>query len=103
MLGSFLYGREDAIPQMFKALLTDWSVLQEEAPIFVYYLQRHIELDGDSHGPAAARLISDLAQGNADNLQQIRRAGISAIKHRLALWDALQSELMQRQELVCAT
>lgn len=102
VLGSFLYGREDAIPQMFKTLLADWSVPQEETPIFVYYLQRHIELDGDSHGPAATRLVSDLAQGNADSLQQIRCAGISAIEHRLALWDALQSELAQQQELVHA-
>ena len=103
VLGSFLYGREDAIPQMFKTLLADWSVPREETPIFVYYLQRHIELDGDSHGPAATRLVSDLAQGNADSLEQIRRAGISAIEHRLAFWDALQSELVQRPELVYAT
>lgn len=95
VLGSFLYGREDAIPQMFKTLLADWSVPREETPIFVYYLQRHIDLDGDSHGPAATRLVSDLAQGNADSLEQIRRAGISAIEHRLALWDALQSELVR--------
>jgi hypothetical protein len=103
VLGSFLYGREDAIPQMFKSLLANWSISQEKTPIFVYYLQRHIELDGDSHGPAASRLVSDLAQGNRDRLQQIRRAGILAIEHRLALWDALQSELVQRQELVHAT
>lgn len=102
VLGSFLFGREDAIPQMFKTLLADWSVPQEETPIFVYYLQRHIELDGDSHGPAATRLVSELVQGNADSLQQIHRAGISAIEHRLALWDALQSELVQRQELLYA-
>jgi hypothetical protein len=99
VLGSFLYGREDAIPQMFKTLLADWSVPREETPIFVYYLQRHIELDGDSHGPAATRLVSDLAEGNADSLEQIRRAGILAIEHRLAFWDALQSELVQRPEL----
>ena len=101
VLGSFLYGREDAIPQMFKTLLADWSVPREETPIFVYYLQRHIELD--SHGPAAKRLVSDLAQGNADSLQQILCAGISAIEHRFALWDALQSELAQQRELVYAT
>ena len=97
VLGSFLYGREDAIPQMFKTLLTDWSVPPEETPTFVYYLQRHIELDGDSHGPAAQRLVSDLAQGNANRLQQIRQAGISAIEDRIALWDALESALRQRQ------
>lgn len=101
VLGSFLYGREDAIPQMFNKLLADWSVSREETPIFVYYLQRHIELDGDSHGPAAMCLVSDLTRGNAESLERIRRAGISAIEHRLALWDALQSELLQ-QELAYA-
>jgi hypothetical protein len=99
VLGSFLYGREDAIPQMFKTLLADWSVPREETPTFIYYLQRHIELDGESHGPAATRLADDLTQGNTDSLDQIRRAGILAIEHRLALWDALQSELVRRQEL----
>jgi hypothetical protein len=102
VLGSFLYGREDAIPQMFKTLLTDWSVPEEETPIFVYYLQRHIELDGDSHGPAATNLVGDMAQGNADSLAQVRKAGISAIKHRLEFWDALQSELVKRSELIYA-
>lgn len=102
VLGSFLYGREDAIPQMFKTLLADWSVPKDETPVFVYYLQRHIELDGDSHGPAATRLVGDMAEGNPDHLQQIYRAGISAIEHRIALWNALQSELVQKRELAYA-
>lgn len=99
VLGSFLYGREDAIPQMFKTLLSDWSVPPEETPIFVYYLQRHIELDSDNHGPAATSLVNDVSAGNAYQLQQIYRAGISAIEHRIALWNALQSELIHKQEV----
>lgn len=102
VLGSFLYGREDAIPQIFKTLLSDWSVPPKSTPTFVYYLQRHIELDSETHGPAAARLASELAQNNVENLEQIHRAGISAIEHRLAFWDALQLELTQKQELVYA-
>lgn len=102
VLGNFLYGREDAIPQMFRTLLADWSVPQENTPVFVYYLQRHIELDGDSHGPAANRLVAEMSAGNAEHLQQIYRAGIAAIEHRIALWDALQSELVRRQEPVYA-
>ena len=102
VLGSFLYGREDAIPQMFRTLLADWSVPQEDTPVFVYYLQRHIELDGDSHGPAANRLVDDMSAGNAEHMQQIYRAGIAAIEYRIALWEELQSELVQRQEPVYA-
>lgn len=99
VLGSFLYGREDAIPQMFETLLAEWSVPQEKTPVFIYYLQRHIALDGDNHGPAATRLVGDMAEGNPDLLQEIYRAGISAIEHRIALWDALNSVLVQRRDL----
>lgn len=102
VLGSFLYGREDAIPQMFRTLLDDWSIRPADTPTFVYYLRRHIELDGDSHGPAAMRLASELAQGDPERLQQIRRAGIAAIEQRLALWDALACELAQPGELANA-
>lgn len=102
VLGSFLFGREDAIPQMFKTLLADWAVPCDETPVFVYYLQRHIELDGDSHGPAANRLVDEMSMGNAEHLHQIYRAGIKAIKHRVALWDALKAELVRRQEVAYA-
>ena len=57
-MASFFYGRENVIPGMFQGLLDRWGLSTAEAPGFVYYLQRHIELDGDSHGPAASRMIS---------------------------------------------
>ena len=93
VLGSFLYGREDVIPQMFKTLLSDWAVPEESTPTFVYYLQRHIELDGDTHGPAAKRLAEDLAMGNEELLNEIHLAGITAIEHRIELWNALKEEM----------
>jgi DUF3050 family protein len=97
VLGSFLYGREDAIPQMFETLLSEWSVPPEQTPLFVYYLRRHIELDGDSHGPAAARLVDELAGGDSERLHEIFQAGIAAIEQRIALWDALEAALAQAQ------
>jgi hypothetical protein len=35
---------------------------------FIYYIDRHIELDGDSHGPMGRELLSDLRQADADVL-----------------------------------
>ncbi|MDR3351807.1 MAG: DUF3050 domain-containing protein [Zoogloeaceae bacterium] len=52
VLGSFVFGREDAIPEMFQSLLHAWHIDEKAAPTFVFYLQRHIELDTDEHGPA---------------------------------------------------
>lgn len=93
-LGSFLYGREDAIPQMFKTLLAEWSIRASDTPTFVYYLQRHIELDADSHGPAAEQLANDVVQGDEGALCNLYEAGIAAVEQRIALWDELQRELI---------
>ncbi len=100
VMGAFLYGREDAIPQMFKTLLGAWGLNREEAPTFVYYLERHIELDGASHGPAAERIVQHITHENPPRLAEIHRAGVAAIESRLALWNALQTELVQGLETV---
>jgi Protein of unknown function (DUF3050) len=42
-----------SIPLMFSNLLEKWRVGPDQAPLFIYYLKRHIEVDGDQHGPAA--------------------------------------------------
>jgi len=57
----FFFGREDIIPDMFKRLLKLWDHGAVEVPYFAYYLKRHIELDGDSHGPWAREMLITLA------------------------------------------
>ena len=51
---AFALGREHIIPEMFRALLDKMKISREDAEVFHYYLDRHIELDGDHHGPGAA-------------------------------------------------
>jgi hypothetical protein len=57
---AFLHGRESVIPQMFQRILDDWGIGIEQAPTFRYYLERHIEVDSEDHGPAAERLLARL-------------------------------------------
>lgn len=97
VLGSFFYGRENVIPRMFSSLLESWTVDAASAPTFVYYLKRHIELDGDSHGPAAEVLIEEWLQGDALKRDEMTAAALNAIDHRMALWDALADQLSQQQ------
>lgn len=98
VLGSFFYGREDIIPVMFRHLLDNWTVEPKQAPTFVYYLERHIELDGDSHGPATRRIIEELLGNDEQDWSAMLDAAQAAVEQRIALWDALQATL-QRQKM----
>lgn len=103
VMASFLYGRENVIPSMFQGLLDNWSIQPSDAPQFVYYLERHIELDADSHGPAAARLIGVELERNPFGLEAARMAASEALHARHQLWDGTWEALRSLNANVTAT
>jgi len=55
---SFLFGREDVIPEMFTILLKELRLLEsDQFRRMKQYLERHIEVDGDHHGPLARKML----------------------------------------------
>ena len=48
---AFAFGRETIIPKMFISILNKLKIKEKECPTFYYYIKRHIEVDGDLHGP----------------------------------------------------
>lgn len=89
----FLYGREDAIPEMFQRILTTQQFSKSVAPTFSYYLQRHIELDSDEHGPAAQKMLTNLIGDNQDKQYLATQAAIQAIETRIELWDSVMAKI----------
>src|SRR6202051_5273535 len=70
VLAAFFYGREDIIPEMFSRLqktLPGARHNNDNDPLrhFIYYIERHIELDGDSHGPMGRDLLEGLVADSA--------------------------------------
>lgn len=90
---AFLHGRESVIPAMFQKLLDDLGVSDEQAPTFRYYLQRHIDVDSDDHGPAAEQLLGRLTGDDAGLAREVLEAAIAAVESRLAFWDRLRASL----------
>lgn len=89
----FFFGREDVIPEMFKKLLVLWSGGAVEVPHFAFYLERHIELDGDSHGPWARQMLTALAGEDEDKWMEAARAARQALASRIRLWDGVVAHL----------
>lgn len=58
---AFAWGRELLIPPMFQEIVKKLGDAQPERwALLAFYLRRHIERDGDSHGPMANAIVSRL-------------------------------------------
>ena len=96
VLAAFFYGREDIIPEMFRRLLhTLYGAKHNDDRLrhFIYYIDRHIELDGDSHGPKGRELLENLMSKSPDRGERALRAACSSIKARIELWNGTLSKL----------
>jgi hypothetical protein len=96
VMASFFYGREDVIPAMFNSLLEGWGVDEVRAPMFVYYLKRHIEVDGGEHGPAARAILDNAIAGDQRRQAQVLTAAHDSIQARVGFWDGLLASLRNR-------
>src|SRR5215469_4245318 len=96
VLAAFFYGREDIIPEMFRRLLDTLHGAghnNDRLRHFIYYIDRHIELDGDNHGPKGRELLEDLLADAPEREERARRAACNSIKARIGLWNGTLSKL----------
>jgi len=73
-----------------------WDVQLEQDPgddIFRTYLERHIELDGESHGPMGQRLLMEVCGKDAVKWREATEAALDALKMRRLLWDGVMREI----------
>jgi len=84
---AFTFGREHIIPEMFQSLLDKLDIPKEQTKVFRYYLERHIDLDKNSHGPMALKMLEILCDNDIEKITQAQEAAVSAIKARIKFWD----------------
>ena len=88
----FTFGREDLIPSMFLKLLEDlYCEHPEKVSIFKYYIERHIEVDGDHHSHLAIKMVEELCGDDENKWNEAAFAAKKALEIRYLLWDAVIS------------
>jgi hypothetical protein len=90
----FTFGREDLIPDMFLALVND---LDKQFPgqisLFKYYLERHIEVDGDHHSHLGMQMVQELCGSSSAKWEEAAQASRVALEKRNALWNGILEEI----------
>ena len=90
-------GLEPVIPAMFRAFLSRMGVTEAQAPSFHYYLNRHVHLDEDFHGPLSLRLLAALCGGDATRWREAEAAAGTAVDARIRFWDGVLAALPSQQ------
>lgn len=86
--GAFTFSREDVVPVMFKGIVDELRFSRlGHYDTFIYYLDRHIAVDGDQHGPMAFEMVNRLCEDDPDKWTAAEAAARSALENRAKLWD----------------
>jgi len=95
----FQFGREDPIPEMFQNILNNLEANKVKGNLecFKLYLQRHVQLDGEEHGPAGLKLVLALTKNQKD-LDEVVKYAKEAIEARILFWDGIYQEIQQQQQ-----
>jgi hypothetical protein len=90
----FTFGREDLIPAIFIEMVKGVSAgYPGKTGILLYYLERHLEVDGGHHSHLAHQMIMELCGDDAVKWKEAADAAASALAARLRLWDGILARI----------
>jgi hypothetical protein len=97
----FTFGREDLIPGMFISIINEiHKNFPNEISIFKYYIERHIEVDGEHHSLLAIQMTDNLCEQNEQFWHEAELAVTQSLQHRIELWNGVYRQLIRSSTIV---
>lgn len=102
LAAAFVYGREGITSPMFlgvvNQLLSHISPSEKEKlATLIYYLNRHVALDGQEHFPKALKMLDRLVADNAAKWEQVEAAAVTALTARIDFLSGIEEALMNEK------
>ena len=88
------HGRENLVPHLFQCLENGLQIDRRETPSLYAYLEHHILLDGEEHGPLATQLLEELCEGSIQKRIAAMEIAEQTLEVRLKFWDEIQRALL---------
>src|SRR5205823_942487 len=83
----FAFGREEAIPVMFRSIARIMEV-DESLQLFRVYLERHVTVDEGIHAQLAMQMLDELVDDDEQKREEVIQAGVDALRARIEMWDS---------------
>ena len=90
IVGAFTLGREKVIPKMFGYILPAIKETSTSKHL-ITYLERHIDIDGDRHGPLSMELLNTSC--SEKELSLAYATAIKSLELRLLVWDKVYENI----------
>lgn len=90
MASAFAFGRETVIPGMYMNMVKKIGITELDAPKFYAWLNRHIEVDEEDHGPSSLKLVEILCDNNLEKFKEAQAAGHKAINDKIMFWSSVE-------------
>lgn len=94
----FTFGREDLIPDLFIPLIEGINSKNNDLNKLIYYFKRHIEVDGDKHGPMSMEMLSYLCDNDPTKISESALIAEKALLARISLWDGIENEIKIKKD-----
>lgn len=86
---ALFYGREELIPAMFRPMVEQLNRSGQPCGKFVYYLDRHIEVDSGEHSEWVEGLLVRLCEGDGKRKDEARQTARRVLQSRTQFWDGI--------------
>lgn len=98
---AFTFGREDVIPEMFLEIIQQSKTSKDDNRYskLLYYLNRHIEIDGDEHGPISLKMVETLCGNDAQKWNEVFEVAKQALEYRIVLWDYIHESILRKKKI----
>jgi hypothetical protein len=85
---------------MFHSIIEDLNKeLPDSIALFKYYLDRHIEVDGDHHSHLALQMTANLCGNDESKWHEVLEISKQCLHFRKELWTGILQELQEKSLL----